>query len=208
MTLSKTEQELLETWNSIKEDNEKYRERNEFQLDLEDLLEQEVKEELSDEQTETLNAYKTLFNYEVEYGYKCSYSLDCSEIEQEEECSKEELIDYLKGDTYPDEPDAHDSVCSGEVDIWVDYTGDIRPKVDISEFSLKEIYTNFTPMKNVVAPITENTSELKLVLQIQETKEGLSEEDLTTFGNTLMGMVNSFNGDYSVSAVVTEYPNK
>ena len=57
MTLSKTEQELLETWNSIKEDNEKYRERNEFQLDLEDLLEQEVKEELSDEQQ-----FKNVFN--------------------------------------------------------------------------------------------------------------------------------------------------
>lgn len=32
MTLSKTEQELLETWNSIKEDNEKYRERVDFRI--------------------------------------------------------------------------------------------------------------------------------------------------------------------------------
>ena len=104
----------------------------------------------------------------------------------------------------PEEPDAHDSVASGEVDIWVDYTGDIRPNINLTEFGLKEIYTNFTP-KNVVAPITENTSELKLVLQIQETKEGLSEEDLTTFGNTLMGMVNSFNGDYEINSVGTTY---
>ena len=205
MTFSKTEQELFDKWNSIKEDSEKFRERNEFQLDLEDLLEKEVREDISDEETETLNAYNTLFNYEVEYGYKCSYSLDCSEIEQEEECSKEELIDYLKGDTYPDEPDAHDSVSSGEVDIWVDFTGDIRPSIDISDFRFKEIYTNFTPMKNLVAPIKENIIAREIVLEIQERKTGLTEEDLTTFGNTLMGMVNSLSSDYSVNCVVTNY---
>ena len=204
MTFSKTEQELFDKWNSIKDDSDKRFERSEFKRELELLLEQEVREELSEEETITLTAYNKLFNYEVDYGYRCSYTLDCSELDQEEECSKEDLIDYLKGDDTPEEPSAHDSVASGEVDIWVDYTGDIRPNIDIYNFEFKEIYTNFTP-KNVVAPIKENIIAREIVLEIQETKEGLTEEDLTAFGNTLMGMVNSLSGDYSVNCVVTNY---
>ena len=204
MTFSKTEQELFDKWNSIKDDSDKRFERSEFKRELELLLEQEVREELSEEETETLTAYNKLFNYEVDYGYRCSYTLDCSELEQEEECSKEDLIDYLKGDDMPEEPDAHDSVASGEVDIWVDYTGDIRPNINLSEFDLKEIYTNFTP-KNVVAPIKGNTSTRELSLEIRERKEGLTSDDLVAFGNTLMGMVNSFNGDYEINSVGTTY---
>ena len=202
MTFSKTEQELFDTWNSVKEDDIK---RNQMTSDLIGLIEEDVREgELTDEQKETLNAYNTLFNYEVGYGYRCSYTLDCSELEQEEECSKEDLIDYLKGDDTPEEPSAHDSVASGEVDIWVDYTGDIRPHIDIYNFEFKEIYTNFTP-KNVVAPIKGNTSTRELSLEIRERKEGLTADDLVAFGNTLMGMVNSFNGDYEINSVGTTY---
>ena len=202
MTFSKTEQELFDKWNSIKDDSDKRFERSEFKRELELLLEQEVREELSEEETETLTAYNKLFNYEVDYGFRCSYTLDCSEIEQEEECSKEDLIDYLKGDDMPEEPDAHDSVASGEVDIWVDYTGDIRPNIDIYNFEFKDLHK--LPPKNVVALSKKTLLPEKLFLKFGN-KEGLTEEDLTAFGNTLMGMVNSLSGDYSVNCVVTNY---
>ena len=193
MTFSKTEQELFDKWNSIKDDSDKRFERSEFKRELELLLEQEVREELSEEETETLTAYNKLFNYEVDYGFRCSYTLDCSEIEQEEECSKEDLIDYLKGDDMPEEPDAHDSVASGEVDIWVDYTGDIRPNINLSEFGLKEIYTNFTP-KNVVAPIKE-TNKFKLVLEIEDNS---SENDPSSYSTYVRDFLNFANNGYKV----------
>ena len=193
MTFSKTEQELFDKWNSIKDDSDKRFERSEFKRELELLLEQEVREELSEEETETLTAYNKLFNYEVDYGYRCSYTLDCSEIEQEEECSKEDLIDYLKGDDMPEEPDAHDSVASGEVDIWVDYTGDIRPNINLTEFGLKEIYTNFTPL-NAVAPIKE-TNKFKLVLEIEDNS---SENDPSSYSTYVRDFLNFANNGYKV----------
>ena len=193
MTFSKTEQELFDKWNSIKEDSDKRFERSEFKRELELLLEQEVREELSEEETETLTAYNKLFNYEVDYGFRCSYTLDCSEIEQEEECSKEDLIDYLKGDDMPEEPDAHDSVASGEVDIWVDYTGDIRPNINLTEFGLKEIYTNFTPL-NAVAPIKE-TNKFKLVLEIEDNS---SENDPSSYSTYVRDFLNFANNGYKV----------
>lgn len=70
MTFSKTEQELFDKWNSIKDDSDKRFERSEFKRELELLLEQEVREELSEEETETLTAYNKLFNYEVDYGFR------------------------------------------------------------------------------------------------------------------------------------------
>ena len=164
-----------------------------FKRELELLLEQEVREELSEEETETLTAYNKLFNYEVDYGFRCSYTLDCSEIEQEEECSKEDLIDYLKGDDMPEEPDAHDSVASGEVDIWVDYTGDIRPNINLTEFGLKEIYTNFTPL-NAVAPIKE-TNKFKLVLEIEDNS---SENDPSSYSTYVRDFLNFANNGYKV----------
>lgn len=193
MTFSKTEQELFDKWNSIKDDSDKRFERSEFKRELELLLEQEVREELSEEETETLTAYNKLFNYEVDYGFRCSYTLDCSEIEQEEECSKEDLIDYLKGDDMPEEPDAHDSVASGEVDIWVDYTGDIRPNINLTEFGLKEIYTNFTPL-NAVAPIKE-TNKFKLVLEIEDNS---SENDPSSYSTYVRDFLNFANNGYKV----------
>ena len=193
MTFSKTEQELFDKWNSIKDDSDKRFERSEFKRELELLLEQEVREELSEEETETLTAYNNLFNYEVDYGFRCSYTLDCSEIEQEEECSKEDLIDYLKGDDMPEEPDAHDSVASGEVDIWVDYTGDIRPNINLTEFGLKEIYTNFTPL-NAVAPIKE-TNKFKLVLEIEDNS---SENDPSSYTTYVRDFLNFANNGYKV----------
>ena len=193
MTFSKTEQELFDKWNSIKDDSDKRMERSEFKRELELLLEQEVREELSEEETETLTAYNKLFNYEVDYGFRCSYTLDCSEIEQEEECSKEDLIDYLKGDDMPEEPDAHDSVASGEVDIWVDYTGDIRPNINLTEFGLKEIYTNFTPL-NAVAPIKE-TNKFKLVLEIEDNS---SENDPSSYSTYVRDFLNFANNGYKV----------
>ena len=193
MTFSKTEQELFDKWNSIKDDSDKRFERSEFKRELELLLEQEVREELSEEETETLTAYNKLFNYEVDYGFRCSYTLDCSEIEQEEECSKEDLIDYLKGDDMPEEPDAHDSVASGEVDIWVDYTGDIRPNINLTEFDLKEIYTNFTPL-NAVAPIKE-TNKFKLVLEIEDNS---SENDPSSYSTYVRDFLNFANNGYKV----------
>ena len=48
MTFSKTEQELFDKWNSIKDDSDKRFERSEFKRELELLLEQEVREELSE----------------------------------------------------------------------------------------------------------------------------------------------------------------
>ena len=193
MTFSKTEQELFDKWNSIKDDSDKRFERSEFKRELELLLEQEVREELSEEETETLTAYNKLFNYEVDYGFRCSYTLDCGEIEQEEECSKEDLIDYLKGDDMPEEPDAHDSVASGEVDIWVDYTGDIRPNINLTEFGLKEIYTNFTPL-NAVAPIKE-TNKFKLVLEIEDNS---SENDPSSYSTYVRDFLNFANNGYKV----------
>ena len=193
MTFSKTEQELFDKWNSIKDDSDKRMERSEFKRELELLLEQEVREELSEEETITLTAYNKLFNYEVDYGYRCSYTLDCSELDQEEECSKEDLIDYLKGDDMPEEPDAHDSVASGEVDIWVDYTGDIRPNINLTEFGLKEIYTNFTPL-NAVAPIKE-TNKFKLVLEIEDNS---SENDPSSYSTYVRDFLNFANNGYKV----------
>ena len=193
MTFSKTEQELFDKWNSIKDDSDKRMERSEFKRELELLLEQEVREELSEEETITLTAYNKLFNYEVDYGYRCSYTLDCSELDQEEECSKEDLIDYLKGDDMPEEPSAHDSVASGEVDIWVDYTGDIRPNINLTEFGLKEIYTNFTPL-NAVAPIKE-TNKFKLVLEIEDNS---SENDPSSYSTYVRDFLNFANNGYKV----------
>ena len=117
----------------------------------------------------------------------------------------------MNGKNIVEEPDAHDSISSREVDIWADSNGDIRSNIEISNYRFKEVYSEITPM-NVVAPFKGNKStrelDLNLVLEVQEVKEGLSEEQFSAFGNTLVGMVNSFNGDYSVNAAVTEYPNQ
>ena len=85
-----------------------------------------------------------------------------------------------------------------------DSNGDFDPQIEVSGIKLKEIYQNITP-KNVVAPIKENTSTRELSLEIRERKEGLTADDLVAFGNTLMGMVNSFNGDYEINSVGTTY---
>lgn len=75
----------------------------------------------------------------------------------------------MNGKDIVEESDAHDSFSSGEVDIWVDSNGDIRPNIEISNFRFKEIYSEITPM-NVVAPFKGNKStrelDLKLVLEL------------------------------------------
>lgn len=93
----------------------------------------------------------------------------------------------------PEEPDAHDSVASGEVDIWVDYTGDIRPNINLTEFGLKEIYTNFTPL-NAVAPIKE-TNKFKLVLEIEDNS---SENDPSSYSTYVRDFLNFANNGYKV----------
>ena len=214
MNFNDTEQNLLDTWNKIQEGKEKKENVSgiyyNFQQTLSELIETQVRMEsgegdaLTDEEKETFNAYDKLFNYETEYGYRCSYSANASDYDHTGECDRDELISYLDGSDEPEEPDFQELVYSCEWDMNFDSNGDLTPQISVFGIKLKEIYQNITP-KNVVAPIKENTSTRELSLEIRERKEGLTADDLVAFGNTLMGMVNSFNGDYEINSVGTTY---
>ena len=196
MTQDKS-QELLNEWEKIKDDQSKV---FFFKRDLSDYLETELQEEcgtgqkeLTEDQIAYLNAYKKLFNFDVDWEFKTSWSCDMSEIRQEEECSRDQLIDYLKGEDIPQEPDPQDALCDGELDIWVEQVGEIEPQCLITNFELKEIYSTSTP-KNSVAPIQE-TKKFKLVLEIEDNS---SDNDLSSYAVGVKDYLNFAGNGYKV----------
>ena len=206
MTLNTKEQELLDTWNKIQEGKKNGENVNainyNFQSTLSDLIDTQVRNEsgegdpLTDEETETFNAYDKLFNYETEYGYRCSYSANASDYDHTGECDRDELISYLDGSDEPEEPDFQELVYSCEWDMNFDSNGDFDPQIEVSGIKLKEIYQNITP-KNVVAPIQE-TNIFKVVLEIEDNSSEENTHTPDTYAKEVKNYLNFANNDFKV----------
>ena len=204
MTLNTKEQELLDTWNKIQEGKKNGENVNainyNFQSNLTDLIDTQVREEggdgttFTDEDTQTLNAYNKLFNYEIEYGFRCSYNAYSGDYDHEGECNREELVSYIDGSDEPEEPDFRDLIYSCEWDMNFDSNGDLTPQISVFGIKLKEIYQDITP-KNSVAPIQE-TKKFTLVLEIEDTST--EDKDPDTYASGVKDYLNFADNGYKV----------
>jgi hypothetical protein len=181
-------QSLLEIWNSDKGEEKRwgtyYPERSKLERNLKTLLEYEVEEKLyyyeggKEKAQEVLAEYRSNFEWDTQFELSIDWEVEPQTANQSIELSMEELLDYLHGDTAPQEPDF--SEVEGSLEGGYCLTGDFTQ-------SACAYITNFRPKQKQqycvallieseaeVASITEHLTNLGVISTIIQKLEVVS----------------------------------
>jgi len=163
-------QSLLEIWNSDKGEEKRrgthYTERSKLEHKLKNLLEYEVEEKLyyyqggKEKAEEVLAEYRSNFEWDTQFKLSIAWEVEPQTAYQSIELSMEELLDYLNGDTTPQEPDL--SEVEGSLEGGYSLTGDFTQTV-------RAYITNFRPKqpkhKYLLSVLVESEAEGSAVVE-------------------------------------------